>query len=449
MLAMLNKVRETVVRFRLLAPGEHVAVSVSGGADSMALLHVLHRLRAEWDLRLTVAHLDHGIRPDTAEDLAVVRAATDRLGLPLVYERVDVPTRAEGRNLEDAARLARREFLERVARDVGTTKIALGHTRTDVAETVLLHLLRGAGPRGLRGILASTPPYVRPLIGCSRDETRAFCREEGIPFRDDPTNQDTRLLRNAIRLDLLPVLEEHNPRTEEALARAAALMAEAEEVLGWTADLAFAEVSRPDGLDLDLLRGLPRGVQALVIRRAAEAVGGALEQRHVEEVLQRMTGGEGEVHLPRGLSARIGNGALSFARANAQRSARTTWEFPLEGEVTIEDLGWSFRLSRVPRPESLVPGSAFVAYLDPDRLVPPLVVRTPHAGDRLRPLGLGGTKKVSDILLEGRVPRWERARWPLLCDGRGIAWVVGVRTSEDHKVVMGTAEILRVEARRA
>jgi len=449
MLAMLDKVRETVDGLRLLAPGECVVVAVSGGADSMALLHILHRLQTGWDLRLTVAYLDHGIRLDTAEDLAVVRAAAERRGLPLVQERVDVPARAaaEGRNLEEAARLARREFLERTARDVGATKIALGHTRTDVAETVLLHLLRGAGPRGLRGILPLSPPYVRPLICCSRDEIRAFCREEGIPFRDDPTNQDTRLLRNAIRLEVLPILERHNPRTEDALARAAELLAEAEEALSWTADLAHAEVSRPDGLDLDLLRGLPRGVQALVIRRAAEAAGGALEQRHVEEVRQRMAGGEGEVHLPRGLRARIGNGALGFARADAPRG-RTTWELPSDGEVTIEDLGWSFCLSRVPRPESLVPPSPFVAYLDP-RLVPPLFVRTPHAGDRLRPLGLGGTKKVSDLLTEARVPRWERARWPLLCDGRGIAWVVGVRTSEDHKVVMGTTEVLRVEARRA
>gem|GEM_PF-39419 len=449
MLAMLDKVRETVARFQLLVPGEHVVVAVSGGADSMALLHILHRLQTEWNLRLTVAHLDHGIRPDTAEDLAVVRAATDRLGLPLVYARVDVPARAEaeGRNLEEAARLARREFLERTARDVGATKIALGHTRTDVAETVFFHLLRGAGPRGLRGILPMSSPYVRPLIRCSRDETRAFCREEGIPFRDDPTNLDTRLLRNAIRLELFPMLNKHNPRTEEALARAAELLAEAEEALSWTADLAHAEVSRPDGIDLDLLQGLPRGVQALVVRRAAEAAGGALEQRHVEEVLQRMAGSGGEVHLPHGLRARIGNDVLGFARADAPR-ARTTWELPSDGEVTIEDLGWSFRLSRAPCPGTFVPPIPLVAYLDPVRLVPPLFVRTPHAGDRLRPLGLGGTKTVSDLLLEARVPRWERARWPLLCDGRGIAWVVGVRTSEDHKVVLGTTEVLRVEARR-
>jgi tRNA(Ile)-lysidine synthase len=116
--------------------------------------------------------------------------------------------------------------------------------------------------------------------------------------------------------------------------------------------------------------------------------------------------------------------------------------------VVIEELGWAFRVSTVPRPESLIPPSSLIAYFDPDRLVPPLFVRTPRVGDRLRPFGLGGTKKVCDLLMEGRVPRWERARWPLLCDGKGIAWVVGMRSSEDHRVAMEANDVLRVEARR-
>lgn len=448
--AMLDKVREAIRRYGLLAGGEHVLVGVSGGADSMALLHALDRLRGEWALALTVAHLDHGIRPDAAEDLALVGAATKKLGLPLVHERVDVPARAEaeGRNLEEAARLARREFLQRAARDVGAAKIALGHTRTDVAETVLLHLLRGAGPRGLRGILPATPPYVRPLILVARDETRAFCQAEGISFHDDPTNEDRRLLRNALRQEVLPLLARHNPRVEEALARAAALMAEAEEALSWAAELAHAEVSGPDGVDLELLCALPRSVQALVVRRAAEDAGLVPAQRHVEAVLEGVRAGRGEVHLPGGLSAQIGSGVLRLVRPEGASRLPPAWELSREGETAIPELGWAFWLRRAPRPPSLVPPSLFVAYFDPERVVPPLIVRPPHAGDRLRPLGLAGTKKVSDLLMEARIPRWERAKWPLVCDGQGIAWVVGVRTSEDHKVEMSTAEVLRVEARR-
>jgi tRNA(Ile)-lysidine synthase len=446
---MLDNVRETVTSLGLFVRGERAVVAVSGGADSMALLQVLHLLQPEWDLRLTVAHLDHGIRGDTADDLALVRAAAEGRGLPLVYGRVDVPARAraEGRNIEETARLARREFLEQAAREAGAAKIALGHTRNDVAETVLLHLLRGAGPRGLRGILPSSPPYVRPLIHVSRAETRALCQEQGIPFRDDPTNLDTGLRRNAIRLEVLPLLERHNPQVEKALARAAGLFAEAEEALAWAGDLAYAEVSREGGLDLELLRSLPQSVQALVVRRAAAGAGVVPEQGHVQAVLEGVAHGRGEVHFPGGLSARIGSGVLSFSCAGDPH-VPDTWDLPAEGETAIPDLGWAFRLSREPRPRSLVSGDPHVAYLDPDRLVPPLFVRTPRAGDRLRPLGMDGTKKVRDLLMGRRVPRWERARWPLLCDGRGIAWVVGVRPSEDHRVAMETNDVLKVEARR-
>lgn len=450
MAAMLDKVREAVRRHGMLARGDHVLVAVSGGADSMALLHCLGRLREEWGLTVTVAHLDHGIRPDTAEDLALVRAATERLSVPLVYERVDVPARAwaEGRNLEEAARLARREFLERAARSAGATKVALGHTRTDLAETVLLHLLRGAGPRGLRGILPVTPPYVRPLLLVSREEARAFCREEGIPFRDDPTNEDLRLVRNALRREVLPALARLNPRAEEALARAAGLLAEAEEVLAWAADLARAEVLRPEGLDLECLRCLPKAVQALVLHRTAEGAGVVLERGHVEAVLGLVQAGRGEVHLPGGLSARAGSGVLQLVPRLPAPAPPSAWTLPWEGEAEIVELGWSFSLQRVPCRGGLAPPSRWVAFLDPRRLDPPLVVRTPVPGDRMRPLGMAGTKKVSDLLMEAGVPRWERARWPLLLDRRGIAWVVGVRVSEDHRVMPDATEVLRVEARR-
>ncbi len=448
--AMLDKVREAIQRHGLLGSGERVLVAVSGGADSMALLHALHRVRDELGASLVAAHLDHGIRPDTAEDLAVVRAASEGLGIPLVFDRVDVPAQARAKrlNLEEAARLARRGFLERAAWEAKAARIALGHTRSDVAETVLLHLLRGAGPRGLRGILPATPPYVRPLILVSRAEARAFCQVEGIPFRDDPTNDDRRLLRNAIRLEVLPILSRFNPQIEEALARAAHLCADAEEALGWTADLALAEVSRAADLDLELLCAFPRSVQALVVRRAAEATGVALEERHVGQVLDALAAGRGEVHLPGGAAARIGSGVLSFGGASSSPVPDRAWELPLDGEGTIAELGWAFRLSTVPRPENLVPQGPLVAHFDPRRIVPPLVVRPPREGDRLRPLGMAGTKRVRDLLMEARIPRWQRTRWPLLCDAQGIAWVVGVRMSDDHRVMPDATEALTVEARR-
>ena len=452
---MLEKVKEAIEGRRLLSGGEHLLVAVSGGADSLALLYSLYWLRKEYPLKLTIAHLDHGIRADTDEDLKVVRRAAEDLGLPLVYAKQDAPALARGKklNLEEAARIVRREFLERAAREAGAEKIALGHTRTDLAETVLLHLLRGTGPGGLRGLLWESPPYIRPLLSCSREETRAFCREHAIPFHDDPTNQDTRYLRNAIRLELLPILSRYNPRAEEALARAAELWAEAEEALDWAAGQALAALQVEDGLDLEGLRRLPPGVQALAVRAfLAERLGSTrrLERVHIEDILRLAREGKtGEVALPGGIPTVVAEGRLVIGKpVSAAEKPFPPRELPVPGEVELPELGWRLRVKLIPRPGSLVPPSPFVAYLDPAKLRFPLWVRTRRPGDRLRPLGMAGEKKVKSLLMEAKVPREERDRWPLVCDGAGIVWVVGLRIADGYKVGAGTKEVLKLEAER-
>ncbi|MGC9530517.1 MAG: tRNA lysidine(34) synthetase TilS [Candidatus Bipolaricaulaceae bacterium] len=436
----------------LLAAGDHVVVAVSGGGDSMALLYALYWLRKELSLRLTLAHLDHGIRADTASDLAVVRQAADDLGLPLIAGRADAPGLAadQRRSLEEAARIVRRDFLEGAAREAGAGKIALGHTRTDLAETVLMHLLRGAGPEGLRGMLAFSPPYVRPLLAVSREEAREFCRLHDIPYRDDPTNLDTGILRNAIRLELLPHLARFNPRAEEAVARAARLWAEAEEALAWAAERAVSWAGRPDGLELERLRKFPRGVQALAVRAAGEAAGATLERAHVEQTLHLVDARKcGEVALPGRLRAVVDRDRLAFSPLTQERGGEpAVRRLPVPGEVELPELGWRLAARRVPRPAQLIPPTPFVAYLDPARVSPPLSVRPWRPGDRIRPLGMTGTKKVKDLLSEARVPWRDRRRWPVVCDRRGIAWVVGVRVSDDHKVDADAAEVVRVEGER-
>ncbi|MFO8033858.1 MAG: tRNA lysidine(34) synthetase TilS, partial [Candidatus Bipolaricaulota bacterium] len=273
---MLDQVRQTIVDRGLLTSPQHVLVAVSGGADSIAMLYALFWLRHELGLQLTVAHLDHGIRADSHEDAALVRAACRDLNLPLEEQRTDVPAmRGRSGNLEEVARRARHAFLENASQRADAQAIALGHTRTDLAETLLLHLLRGAGPAGLRGMTPSRPPYIRPLVDCSRRQTREFCRAHDLPFREDPTNQDVRLTRNAVRLELLPKLKKFNPRAEHALARAAQLWAEAQEGLTWAAHHGLELATEGTGLDLNALARFPDSVQRLVLRQAAaDALGG-------------------------------------------------------------------------------------------------------------------------------------------------------------------------------
>jgi tRNA(Ile)-lysidine synthase len=459
-MGIFEQVREEVKRRGLLSPGDHVLVAVSGGPDSMALLYCLWWLRRDYDLTLTVAHLDHGIRSDTSRDLTTVRAAVEDLDLPLIYERRDVPAfaREKKMNLEEAARVVRREFLERAASGVGAQKIALGHTRTDLAETILMHLLRGAGPGGLRGILFASPPYIRPLLGISRKDTKTFCIEHDIPYAIDPTNLDTGLLRNAIRLELLPYLEKFAPDPEGALARSAELWAEAEETLEWATARALEEVRLDNNtLSVSRLRKMPRSVRSLVVRAlAAELLGSerGIDRVHVEQVLHILEKGEGHAMatLPKGLLVERWREWLRFRfgppGAESGPPTEGEWEIPLEGEREIPELGWRFRVARIPRPAELVPPSPYVAYLDPRKVSPPLCVRTRRPGDRIRPLGFPRTKKLKDLLSSAGIPPEERDCVPLICDAAGIIWVVGVRLSEDYKVPEDAVEVLRVEAER-
>ncbi len=446
---MLKKVKEAIRRYKLIAPGEKVLVAVSGGADSMALLYSLYWLRRDLGVELAIAHLDHGIRPDTAEDLKVVKKAAEDLGLPLFYERLDVPSFAkrEKLNLEEAARRLRRDFLLRTSRVAQAQKIALGHTRTDLAETVLLHLLRGAGPAGLRGFLPASFPFIRPLILCTREETRAFCEAHAIPFRDDPTNFDTRYLRNAIRLELLPKLREYNPQVEEALARAAKLLGESEEVLEWATAKALAELRQGKGLDLSRMRALPKALQALVVRAVASQFGVLLYSRHVEAVLRGIELGRGgEYHLPKGLVARIGGGLLVIEEKKPPPTGLWTLNFP--GETAVPELGWRFAVAAEERPLSLDSHDPCHVYVSKKKVQLPLLVRAAISEDVFQPFGERKKKKVWDVLARQGLPRWERERWPVVVDKKGVVWVVGVRPSGEYSVEEDETEVISLRAWR-
>lgn len=444
---MLDQVREAIRRYGLTSAGDHVLVAVSGGADSMALLYALFWLREEFGLTLSIAHLDHGIREDTAEDLRIVRAAAAELGLPLAYEKADVPrlAREQKLNLEEAARRVRREFLLRAKEEEGAQKIALGHTRTDLAETVLLHLLRGAGPGGMRGFLPKSLPFIRPLILASRQDARTFCQDHGIPFRDDLTNLDTRLRRNAVRLELLPQLSRYNPRIEESLARTAQLWAQAEEVLDWAGEQALGPALRGEGVDLAALRKLPPSLQALVVRELASRQGLTLYYPHVEAILRGVAKGNvAELALPQGFLARIGGGLLTITAPREPEPG--PWPLPVPGAAKIP--GWLITAAAVPRPADLNPGDKMVAYAGLEKVRTPVYVRVARREDEVILLGQGKSRRVWDILAKSRIPRWEREEWPVVCDQAGIVWVVGQRITEGHNVVGKSPEVLRFSASR-
>ncbi|MFQ6089893.1 MAG: tRNA lysidine(34) synthetase TilS [Candidatus Bipolaricaulia bacterium] len=457
---MLNKVRETIARYRMLAPGERVLTAVSGGVDSIVLLHLFYELREELKINLIVAHLDHRIRGEESRaDAESVAAEAQRLGLPLVLEESDAPAYAkeEGLSLEEAAREVRYRFLEEAAAKVRADKIALGHQRDDLVETLLINLIRGAGLVGLRGMVPVRGRYIRPLIKCSRTEIERFAGEHRLEYRQDRTNLEKKYLRNRIRLELLPLLENYRPGVAARLAQTAQVLGEAAHYLEERArerleGLVLGEGDDELVLDREKLLEEEPIIRAFILREAVRRARGTLrdiEFAHLQKMSKLIEGDStrAECHLPGGLRFRRSGERLSIAPAQ-QEAEPQPYELPLQiGENYLPEIGWRFTLEEAePRLKSAE--DPLRELIDHDRIEEPLLIRSWRPGDRLRPLGMAGTKKVQDLFVDEKVPPEERGRVPLFCDRRGIIWVVGIRLSEDYKVTEKTKRALLITARR-
>jgi tRNA(Ile)-lysidine synthase len=398
----------STLRVRRLADRDaSILVAVSAGPDSTALLAALAALRDAGRVGpLHALHIDHGLRAGGAEDAAACREACLRLGVPFASTRVLV---APG-NVQAAARRARYAALSAEAERVGADRIATGHTRTDQAETVLLRLLRGAGARGLSGIPARRGRLIRPLLDRSRQEGLDYLRRLGLGWRDDPSNATPRFARNRLRQRLWPVLLELAPAVEAALARTADLLRDDERALDRRARAVILAAGGA-GPEVARLRGKPPAVQRRVVRRLATAAGGRAatpEARHVEAALALLgRHGPARASLAGGLEAARQDGRL-VVRKTSRRTPRAPAEpveVPGPGRYRLGGLG--------PMVEVLAPAAAGLPW--------PLWLRTRRPGDRFRPAGGAGSKKLKAWLIDRKVPQARRDLLLLLVAGEGAA----------------------------
>jgi tRNA(Ile)-lysidine synthase len=326
-------VRRTIDRIGVPARGDTIVVALSGGPDSVALLDALTALAPSRGWRVVAAHLDHGLRPGSAEDAAFCRELCGRLGVPLRAGAADVRARL-GRDhggLEEAGRLERYAFLRAVKREEGASVVAVAHTRDDQAETLLLRLLRGSGRRGLASMRERSGDIVRPLLGASRGQVLAHLRERGLSWLEDPTNQDLKLVRNRVRHELIPYLEARfNPNVRETLARSARLLGDDADAVAPLAEALWLQAaSAPSGevaLSRAALKGAPLGLARAVVRRAIEESGGlrSVTLGHVDRVLEiarSASGAARRLPLPGGRTAVFGAREVRFARAPRPASA--------------------------------------------------------------------------------------------------------------------------------
>jgi tRNA(Ile)-lysidine synthase len=462
---LLQRIAHTIARHRMFEPAQQVGVAVSGGADSVCLLHALLELAPQWDLHLSVLHLDHGLRgEESRQDAEFVRGLAARLGLPFTLRETTVAASPD--NLEQAARQARLTFFRETISTGAVQRVATGHTRSDQAETVLFRFLRGSGTAGLSGIRPVTSEgIVRPLIEVERSEVRQFLLDRGIAWREDSTNSSLQFARNRIRHELLPqIAREWNPAIGETLANTAD-WALAEEAW-WAAEidrLASQHITVTDGailLRAGLLSALPLAVARRLVRRAMELAKGDLrgiDFGHVRSVmdLARSTEGHGRLQAP-GLDIfrsfewlRFGQpGAAPFGPGLETRNYRLALAVP--GTVRVPGTNLAISLELIDKsglsvsPEWVY--NKWVGCLDWQRLSGSLELRNWRPGDQYQPAGYSGEEKIKTLFQQARIPLWERRHWPVLTDGPSIVWArrfgpaAGLVAQQDAKVILKSRE---------
>jgi tRNA(Ile)-lysidine synthase len=467
-----------IQRQRLFEPGETVVVAVSGGADSVALLDILSRFEEE-PLRLVVAHLNHGLRGDDSDgDEEFVSQLAARYGFPFESQRADVAwvSRSQKISLEDAGRRVRYRFLSEVAQAHQAASIALAHHRDDQAETVLIRLLRGAGGAGLSAMGSSSqgsaskgsgtfslkgacpptlcpPTLKRPLLRISRAEIERYLKGVGLSYRTDASNEDTRILRNSVRHELIPFLARYNPKISERLAATAETLASDQELLEGMTDVAYARVLSPGAtgpvLSVEKLADEPRGLRLRLYRRALAELRGDLQRialAHLEAI-DRLIISErpnSRLKLPGECFVSRSYGSLRFSASADPGVAPFELSIAGPGNHPLPN-GGSLLVESVPFPRSFDPGSRRVSYLDPLAAPFPWVLRSFAPGDRFTPLGMTGGQKVKELFMNEKIPPDERRRIPLLLSAGRILWVCGVRMGDLARVTAATGPVLRVE----
>jgi tRNA(Ile)-lysidine synthase len=468
-----QRLERLVLRFAqehdLFAGQKRVVLAVSGGPDSVALPLILAHLRQALDLDLWVAHFDHVLRghAEREAERAFVSRLAEELGLIFLFGRGDTRAYAHRHHLslEEAARILRYAFLAREAERLGAGAVATGHTANDQVETILMHIIRGSGLGGIAGMQPRAPwPFpghagltlVRPLLTVSRRQSERYCQEEGLSPCLDATNLLLEPLRNRVRHELLPLLHRYNPRVEQALLRLADAAGADTTYLDETADFFWQALAQRSRHSVEFSRlelaALSPALQSRLFLAAAQHLLGDMPQVetvHLRAMQTALTGrGNRRLSLPGGLAfaAQGESVRLALGQETAIQPIPET-NLTVPGRTKVS--GWRVEAEVLPVEAAATTDDPYEALLDLDAVGSTLSVRSRRPGDRLRPLGLGGEKKLQDLLVNAKVPQDQRDGVPLVCAAWGIAWVVGYRLDERARTGPDTRTVLHLRLRRA
>jgi len=456
---MIEKIVETTIdRQRLIECGQNIGIGVSGGADSMVLLEVLYRLqqRRSCSFRLFVLHFEHGIRgEESVADMQFVRQYCAERGIPCIFEQRDVPAYAaqHGLNLEDAARRLRYDFFARCRRQHGLEAVAVAHHMDDLAETFLLHLIRGSGSEGLSAL-----PYrrsggiIRPMLDVTRAQIEEYANAQGIPYRQDSTNADLSNSRNYIRAELLPRMRKLNPEANNAIMRAGRIIAEEQQLLQrYTLQEYGAVAKESEGrvsLRISDLQLLEPAMLRRVLRTAIARCAGTLQDidstviGRLEELVQR--GETGRVFAVPDVFFAQTSYDLLIIDAKMYTINKIGQVSVSEGVADLPN-GGSFCIRPAEYPSMLPQKEALCQYIDAEKLPGGCVVRTREAGDVFRPLGMQGSQKLKDWFIDHKIPREQREQQLLLCCGQEVLWIIGCALSEQLRLDPHTRQVYAIQ----
>ncbi|MEW5745777.1 MAG: tRNA lysidine(34) synthetase TilS [Nitrospirota bacterium] len=462
-MTVLDTMKQTVEKYAMLSRGDRVLVALSGGPDSVCLLALLARIGAEYGIELSAAYIDHGLRPgETPREIAFCAELCTALKIPFFTRPVDVRAYAKERgiNKQEAARELRYAALDGIALEHRSSTIALGHTADDQVETVVMRLIRGAGPSGLAGIPPKRGHFVRPLIEVERDEIERFLASEGIGFVVDSSNLAPDYLRNRLRQELVPFFKKVNPDVAGTIARTADIFREEEryfEVLVTKTLMRLISRKSDAAIELFLLpmEAMEKVLMRRVLRRAIDETRGlrGIGLVHIEEIMSLIkTGASGaRIYLPHGIRVVKGYSTLLITAERPVKLPEYVLQSPgetvLPGEMILKEAALVVRSIEVaPREIPVDYGDdRRVAYLDAGKLAPPLTIRSRRPGDFFYPLGLGNRKKLQDFFVDEKIPRDARDSVPLLVSGGAIAWVMGCRIDDRFRIDKTTTRVLKFE----
>ena len=469
--SLIKKIKKTLTDHQMIESGDCVLVGVSGGPDSVALLRSLIELKRELNIELVVVHLNHGARgAESDRDAQFVRHLGEELKVKTLIEKRDVPAErwVSKTSFQETARQVRLEFFENVMKQTGAQKIALGHTSDDQVETVLMNLLRGSGMEGLGGMNPVRFPFIRPLFYCSRSEIIEFLNGRKIPWCQDSSNEKTDYLRNRVRLELIPFLQEkYNPKIMENLFEASGIFRADNDLLNTLVDHEFNRVASGSDagnileMKLTPFNPLPLALKRRLVRKAIQGVKGDLRRissLHIHDVLQLIQKSQKgkRIDLPGHIEVWCLGDRVKFkriqqadARISNNEENASNWEghLVIPGETQVGQAGVILQSKIIDPAESGISGNHLnQAFLDFDKTGGEIRVRFFQPGDRLKPLGMTGTKKVKSLFIDEKVPREIRSSVPILTTGNNdIIWVYGTRIAHPYRVTSDTRKVLFIK----